>query len=219
MINPKDQDLVEAYLMSTDLESAGLGFEFAYQSQATGMLDAILAPMEQLIKRSGDTRVDQLWITWCDQVGITDQTAKTMHDLFDGAKEPSLIFPTIEKPDPYIHMQRNPAGEIVRVMHKREGDNMPAVGENDCGLFGLSHSTYFKLLRRFSDFLDAPSSVDNSNQGLTIGASTQERNFLPFISWMRGKGTVSTYRAVDDMESIGINTIADAQVLAAKLVS
>ena len=81
----------------------------------------------------GDKLCQQIWITWCDQVGIQDITAQTMRHLFSQNADPCLILPTIEKPNPYIHMQRNAKGEIVQVLQKREGDRMPSVGENDCG--------------------------------------------------------------------------------------
>ena len=208
VINPKDRKVVEDYLVAS-----GHGFELAYQTRATGMLDAILSPMEALKNRRDGEKPEQVWISWCDQVGITEQTAKTMHELFASTENPCLIFPTIEKPEPYIHFQRNEQGEIVRVLHRREGDEMPAVGENDCGLFGLSHRAYFDLLPQFSDFLEEASSREVGDANSALGANTKERNFLPFISWLRDKGRVSTYAARNIGESIGINTVADAKML------
>ena len=207
VINPSDEGEVVPYL-----EQSGYSYELAYQSSPTGMLDAILAPIDQL--RNRPERPEQLWISWCDQVGLSEQTAMMMQRKFVDAITPCLIFPTVDKPDPYIHMQRNKAGRIVHVMQRREGDDMPPIGENDCGFFGLSESAYFDLLPQFAASLSLNSSQDGGDADSSkIGANTKERNFLPFISWMEDKGSVTTYPAANISESIGINTIEDAAKL------
>ena len=202
VVNPSDAELVKQYLAPMDYS-----YELAFQASPTGMLDAILAPMDNL----DANEIDHVWITWCDQVGITSSTAATLHQLLDdnrvGEPEPNMIFPTFEKSQPYIHMQRNEHGEIIRVLQRREGDEMPAIGENDCGLFAMNRAAYFELLPQFSD-----SGIEEVN---AQGSATRERNFLPFIAWVFGKARVMTFAAADESESIGINTLADAQALTA----
>src|SRR4029453_2614665 len=90
-----------------------------------------------------------------------------------------LIMPTVTKADPYIHFARDGAGRISRVLHRREGDGMPEIGESDMGLFALSAEACFHLLPQFA------------NQGVT-GAGTGERNFLPFIPWLAQRRQVIT---------------------------
>ena len=48
-------------------------------------------------------------------------------------------------------MQRDSNGVINKVLHRREGDVMPALGENDCGLFGLNATAYFEELTNYSN--------------------------------------------------------------------
>ena len=111
-----------------------------------------------------------------------------------------MAFPTIKKEDPYIHFARDEEGTIVQVLQKREHDVMPEIGENDCGLFGLTASTYFSLLPQY----------EKSLESAQVGSATQERNFLPFISWLHNRGKVVTFEAASEAEAVGINTVEDA---------
>ena len=101
------------------------------QEQPTGMLDAIL-----LARAAVETgRPRRVWITWCDQVAIHPRTVARLAEADGG--DPLVALPTCTGPDPYVHLARDPSGRIVRVLHRREGDVMPAVGESDAGLFSL----------------------------------------------------------------------------------
>lgn len=200
VVNPMDAQYVEQHLATLDYS-----YELALQTEPTGMLDAILAPLDNL----DSERINQIWITWCDQVGIRQTTAETLHQLLlendQDMSGPAIIFPTVKKENPYIHMQRDEQGEIKRVLQRREGDEMPEVGENDCGLFAMNRVAYFKFLPEFSRF--------GVEEIQAQGAATKERNFLPFIAWLFGKAKVVTFAAASASESIGINTLADAQTL------
>ena len=196
VIHPDFEQQVKQYLESVDNDCL-----IDFQYQPTGMLDAIVAPMNGLKDELNANEVQQVWITWCDQVAISEQTAKTMSQLLSQTESPCMVFPTLEKKQPYIHMQRDDVGNIIKVLQQREGDKMPEVGENDCGLFALSGDAYFTLLNQFSQ-------IDQQS-----GSATQERNFLPFISWLNGKAKVTTYSAKHEVESIGINTVQDAEYI------
>jgi hypothetical protein len=110
-------------------------------------------------------------------------------------KRPSaaLVMPTARQHDPYIHLERNAQGHIVRVLHRREGDHLPPVGESDVGLFGLSRDTFLNALPEFA-----------ASAG--TGGATGERNFLPFIPWVAARREIVTFPCVDAMEAIGVNT-------------
>ena len=58
----------------------------------------------------------------------------------------SAILPTSRQAPPYIHLDRDPDGRITAIRQRREGDEMPAIGESDMGLFSLSPDAYFNLL-------------------------------------------------------------------------
>ena len=178
-----------------------LDVRYATQPQPTGMLDAILLASGA----AGEKPSDRVWITWCDQIGVHPDTIATLRRLsFEGSGTP-LIFPTSTQTSPYIHLDRNAGGLIVGVRQRREGDEMPPVGEADMGLFSLSPDAYFNLLPKFG--LEAAQSSE-----------TRERNFLPFIPWLVGRGlAVRTFPSVNELEAIGINTPDDRRRLEAYL--
>ena len=163
------------------------------QDSPTGMLDAIMCPAPAY-EESGIYAVS---ICWCDQICISSATAETLAEKLSEHNSVEMVFPTIELRDPYIHMQRDRSGVITKVLHEREGDAMPAVGENDCGLFGLTGTAYFDHLNNYAN-------------KIKLGAGTGERNFLPFIPWLARRAEVETFVAQSAMEAVGVNTREDA---------
>jgi bifunctional N-acetylglucosamine-1-phosphate-uridyltransferase/glucosamine-1-phosphate-acetyltransferase GlmU-like protein len=101
--------------------------------------------------------------------------------------------PTVTRPQPYIHLRRDARGRIDAVLHRREGDAMPDVGESDMGLFALSREAYLDLLPAYAS-------------DVSVGTATGERNFLPFIAWASARREVVTFPATDEMEAVGVNT-------------
>ncbi len=169
-----------------------LQIEYVLQESPTGMLDAILIPQER-VRRYQPTSV---WITWCDQIAVHPKTIMKLLKLSRQYSDTALIFPTVVRPNPYIHLIRNDWQEIVNILHRREGDDLPEVGESDIGLFCLSQEAYFDLLTDFSS-------------GVVRGNVTRERNFLPFIPWLYGRAKVRTFPGHNEIESVGINTVID----------
>ncbi|HSE68484.1 MAG TPA: hypothetical protein VLB12_15950, partial [Gemmatimonadales bacterium] len=194
VVSPDALAIVRSHCLAT-----GFPIELAVQDSPTGMLDAVLVPSRSPVLRS----VDQVWITWCDQIAVSRATAERLAKTLDRSPA-AFAMPTLTGTNPYIHFERDPEGRITRVLQRREGDAMPAVGESDIGLFGLTGMAYRELLPRFAE--TAP-----------VGTSTRERNFLPFIPWVAAQGLVETFPAADPMEAIGINTIEDLGRVAAFL--
>ena len=164
----------------------------AVQQRPTGMLDAILLGADAV--QSG--RSDEVWITWCDQVGVSPATIERLSSALARDPHPALALPTVTSERPYIHLGRDARGRISSVLHRREGDVMPAIGESDMGLFALTRTAYLDELPRYAA---APE----------IGRVTGERNFLPFIPWLAATHRVVTFPSVDPMEAIGVNTPDD----------
>jgi bifunctional N-acetylglucosamine-1-phosphate-uridyltransferase/glucosamine-1-phosphate-acetyltransferase GlmU-like protein len=159
------------------------------QAQPTGMLDAILLAREQVEA----WRPRRILITWCDQVAISPDTVAEVARHARESPEPSLVLPTCHKDEPYVHLHRDACGRIVRVLHRREGDQMPETGESDAGVFDLSAEAYGEWLPRYAR---APE----------IGARTGERNFVPFVAFVAERGRVVTVPCAEPEEAIGINT-------------
>ena len=91
----------------------GPALEFDVQDRPTGMLDAILIPAAAA-HRVGPRDV---WITWCDQIAVEAVTIDRLAAWADRDTAAALIFPTLWRPDPYIHYERDASGSIHRVLH------------------------------------------------------------------------------------------------------
>jgi bifunctional UDP-N-acetylglucosamine pyrophosphorylase / glucosamine-1-phosphate N-acetyltransferase len=111
--------------------------ECLVQPSPTGMLDAILLGVPVAARSAASS----IWVTWCDQVAVHPGTIRRLAAHTSGT-EAALVMPTVTRNDPYIHLERDPAGRIVRVLHRREGDPMPDAGESDMGLFAMSARAY-----------------------------------------------------------------------------
>ncbi len=186
--------------VSTSFVAGGPPITLVEQPQATGMLDAILLAREA-VEAAAPRRV---LITWCDQVAIAPATVAAIAAACRAEPEPALVMATCHKPEPYVQLQRDAAGRIVRVLHRREGDVMPAAGETDAGLFDLSAESYLDWLPQYAE---APE----------IGARTGERNFVPFVAWAAARGPVVTIACLEPEESVGINTPGELALLEAHL--
>jgi bifunctional N-acetylglucosamine-1-phosphate-uridyltransferase/glucosamine-1-phosphate-acetyltransferase GlmU-like protein len=159
------------------------------------MLDAILLGLPCAAR----SKPSSVWVTWCDQVAVHPNTVRRLAAHQSGA-DAALVMPTVRRHDPYIHLERDAAGRIVRVLHRREGDPMPEAGESDMGLFALSARAYGELLPQYARTVEP-------------GAATGERNFLPFIPWLARSEEVMTFPCEDPMEAVGINTPEDLAVV------
>lgn len=192
VVNPSAEAAVAAVCRGRPVD-----IRIARQDAPTGMLDAITAARPHVL----DAAPARVWITWCDQVAIHPQTVHALDVLSARPPEPALVFPTARQQPPYIHIRRDARGRVVDVLHRREGDLMPEVGESDMGLFSLSAETYLERLVEFQ-------------RRAGEGAATGERNFLPFIPWLTARGAdVRTFRCCDEREAIGFNTLEDLRAI------
>lgn len=186
--------------ITTYLATAAPQVHCVVQPAPTGMLPAILCARRAI----EDWRPDEVWVTWCDQIAMSTVTVDRL--AVEMAREPAaaLAFPTVSQSPPYIHFARDDRGTIVRVLQRREGDDMPPDGESDAGLFALRLDAF---LGRLVDYdRDAPA-----------GSETRERNFLPFIPWLAARALVRTFPAVSREEAVGVNTPDDVRAVEAYL--
>lgn len=197
IVHPSFSDAVRCHV-----RAMAAPVDLEVQQTPTGMLDAILLATGG-VERSQAARV---WITWCDQVAVHPETVRRLGEMSADRAAAPLILPTLQRRDPYIHLERDASGRITRVLHRREGDAMPGVGESEMGLFSLSRSAYLESLPAFAAQPD-------------VGAATGERNFLPFIPWIAARGGVATFPCVDEEESIGVNTPEELRAIEAYLAA
>ncbi len=188
VVEPTARTQVAAYL-------AGHQVQFAEQRAPTGMLDAILCGRDATLAAAPD----RIWITWCDQVGISASTVATLARLEAESPDAAVIMPTVTQTPPYIHFDQDADARIIGVRQRREGDVMPESGTSDAGLFSLSS-------RAFADWLPEYA------QGATPGAATRELNFLPFVPWVAARAPVVTFTIASE-EARGVNTPDDLAAL------
>ncbi len=186
VINPAFESVIRPHIQNSP-DAARVSC--VSQSEPTGMLDAILLglPIAAQVKPTN------VWITWCDQVAVHARTIERLAERTSSGTQSALVLPTVVQPHPYIHLQRDERGRIIRVLHRREGDEMPEIGESDMGVFALSPTTYFDRLPAYG-------------RSVEVGRATGERNFLPFIPWLARTDAIETFPAENPMEAVGINT-------------
>lgn len=194
VINPRHSDQIKRFT-----EKNGLRISFAVQEEPTGMGDAVLCAEPIVGDKAG--QCDYL-IIWGDQATVSRETVLTCllhHQHSD--KSPPLTFPTCRMEKPYIHFERDKEDRIVALRQQREGDEMPAIGESDCGVFVVRGELLFEGLREHK-------------KTVTTGKGTGEFNFLPFIIWLAKKGiVVDGLHIADVKETRGINTLEDLEFI------
>jgi len=181
------------------LSKASMPVTCLVQQQPTGMLDAILLAVPE-VQSAAPPGFDEVWVTWCDQVGIHPATIRRLAERARSRPEAALIMPSVRRRSPYIHLQRDAAGTVVAILHRREGDAMPEIGESDAGLFVLPRHSFTDLLPEYA-------------RGVVAGAATGERNFLPFIPWVHARHPVETIDVEDEMEAVGVNTPEELRLI------
>ena len=189
VVNPAFAAMVRGHVAS---QSQGLAVDCVEQPSPTGMLDAVMLGIPSARRLDPSS----IWVTWCDQIAVHPKTIARLADLTSSREHAAVVMPTVTQRPPYIHLERDGSGRIVRVLHRREGDVMPETGESDMGLFAMSARSYLDRLPEY-------------RRNVEIGSATGERNFLPFIPWIARSETVTTFPAESEMEAVGINTPQD----------
>jgi bifunctional UDP-N-acetylglucosamine pyrophosphorylase/glucosamine-1-phosphate N-acetyltransferase len=161
----------------------------AIQPSPKGMGDAVSRGLAMV-------RTRNVAVVWGDQFALKPSSLDFSMRLLEGSGA-EAVCPTVIRNNPYIHLQRDAADHVVRILQKREGDPMPTEGESDSGVFFFAA----EALRRQ---LNGPQPED-------VGATTNEWNFLPVLSRM--DTSLITARIMSEQESVGVNTKEDAAYL------
>jgi bifunctional N-acetylglucosamine-1-phosphate-uridyltransferase/glucosamine-1-phosphate-acetyltransferase GlmU-like protein len=170
----------------------------AIQPAPTGMADAVAHGLAEV-------RTQNTIVVWGDQFALKPASLEFAMRLLEGDPKLLAVCPTLLRPNPYIHFERDPAQVIVRVLQKREGDTLPELGESDAGVFFFSAEP---LRLYLAELLLNPAAM---------GAATKEINFLPIFSLMDSQqGQLLTARIMTEVESVGINSRKDAEYLEAQ---
>lgn len=170
-------------------------YEIVIQEVPRGMGDAVERALPAV-------RTPHLVIVWGDQVALRRQSVEACLRLHEGPMNASVTIPTVFRPNPYIHFDRDADGRICGLRQAREGDRMPEEGESDTGFFCFETQTLRRLLAGLHD------------QPGNEGHSTGEFNFLPVIPFAARQGLEILSPALMTLaETVGINSAADVQAV------
>ena len=176
-------------------ERLGLDVQLAIQPEPVGMADAVYSAR----RCEATERADSFLVVWGDQVTLRASTVERLMAAHTASRA-DISLPTRIIRDPYIHFERNRTGRLTRVLQRREGDPMPTLGENDCGVFLVRNRNCFS---RLESFLQAPGER---------GAHTGEVSFLPFLVSSPHVSRVCCLRGIDPRETLGVNTPTEAEL-------
>ncbi len=173
-------------------------YRIALQHAPNGMADAIDQARDLVA-------TPHVLVTWGDQITLRPETVARCMRAHEHRPGALLTLPTLVRPEPYIHFQRDADDRLVAVLQAREGEIDQPVGESDAGLFLFATSTLFSLLRE-------------ARQNFAPGRATREFNLLPLLPLFElGPGSVMSLRILDDEETLGVNTRAEGDRAAAIL--
>lgn len=173
----------------------GARARIALQPSPLGMGDAVACGLPEV-------HTPLVTVIWGDQFGVKPSSLDFGTRLTQGPAQPLAVCPTLLRPRPYIHFERDAAGAVTKVLQQREGDALPLEGESDSGVFFFRTEP---LRHQLDSLRDDPSAR---------GATTREFNFLPvFPAFDRTPGGLITARIMSEAESVGVNSRADAQYL------
>lgn len=166
------------------------------QDTPTGMADAIFGATDYW------ESYDAILVVWGDQVNVSATTVGRVideHRNTTTAGRPGITLPLVPMADPYVEYEL--AGDrLERVRMSREGEECRPGGLSDVGVFCLSTAGLRDAWRHYLS--DA-----------VIGASTGERNLLPFLVYLSQtqRWPVTVVPVTDPTETRGINTPEDLE--------
>ena len=157
----------------------------------TGMGDAIFCAADLIMQH------ENLLITWCDQIGISEKTIENSIQVQRSAGvNQNLTIPLLSKETGYIHLEII-ENRIRKVLQAREGDRVPNPSNSDVGLFIVSGG--HALLSAWSD----------GGRSFSKGSLSDEYNFLPFLHFLSENGWNLEHLQAQPVDGIGINSQDD----------
>ena len=170
-------------------------FGIAIQEDPKGMAHAVWQARDMI-------NTPHTVVVWGDQICLRDETISSTLAYHQSDSANVLTFPTVIKRDPYIHFLRDDTGKILKVLQKRENEINKEVGENDCGFFTFSTKSLFSVLK------------DELKSTASLGAQSNEMNLLQlFPKFEIGINQVNTLRIAHEDETMGVNTLEEAQTV------
>ncbi len=187
ILSPSGLSQFEAVLSADDRRAVSTGV----QESPVGMGDAVFCGFPVW------KDADHILVLWSDQVHVSFSTLQQSIEAHLAEREFSLTMPLVSLEQPYVEYRFDEQGGLLCVLQSREGDLCAPGGLGDVGTFLLSTRGLAEQWDRYCK--DTPP-----------GASTGERNFLPFLVFLSRQGwKVNQVPVADPNEARGINTQED----------
>lgn len=184
VISPKDEPHFREWLIG---RADAAKISFAFQPVPLGTVDALLCSESK-------ANTPNTVVVWGDHYSIQRKTVQLSLQVHEAVTNSSLTFPTCERKNPYIAVQRDAKGKIIGVEQAREKSMPIEFGENDCGMFAFNSKHLFEVLHRAK------------RDGALAGKFTNELNLLTLLPLFESRGRVNTLRIADISETMGVNT-------------
>lgn len=193
VLSPAGAPVVEPHLK----KRLGKRYRVAIQPEPKGMADAIYQAVP-------DLATPHTLVIWGDQVAIRPTTIEALLRLHQHTPTSTLTLPIVERSEPYVHYHADKQGWFTKVLERREGAAMPAVGQSDTGLFALDTALLQEIFAR------------ELAKGITLSQGTKEWNFLPLLpQFERGGTSVNALLLDTPEETVGVNDARDVAILEA----
>jgi bifunctional N-acetylglucosamine-1-phosphate-uridyltransferase/glucosamine-1-phosphate-acetyltransferase GlmU-like protein len=155
------------------------------QKKPLGMGDAVNIGLQKVKTKNTAT-------IWADQIYLKKETITKTLNYFDKSKS-LFTFPVFLKKNPYTIVVRDKSKNFVEIIQSKEINYKIKVGESDCGFFIFKTSPIRKLIKKLI------------NKKTIMTKKSNEIDFLSSFKFIKKLGKVTTIKAKNERDTIGIN--------------
>ena len=129
---------------------------------------------------------------WADQIYLARKTITKTLNFFTKSKS-LLTFPVFFKKEPYTKIIRDKSKNFKDIIQSKEVDYEIATGESDCGFFVFKTSKVRELMKKLI------------RKKTILSKKSNEIDFLSSFKFIKKLGKVTTVKAKNKKDTIGIN--------------
>ena len=133
---------------------------------------------------------------WADQIYIDNETIKNTL-IFYKKTNSLLTFPVFFKKNPYTKILRDRSKKFIDIIQSKEVKYVIKSGESDCGFFVFKTSKIRNLIKNLI------------NKKMIMTKKSNEIDFLSSFKFIKKIGKITTIKAKNNKDTIGINSKKD----------
>ena len=159
------------------------------QKKPRGMGDAVNIGLQKVKTKNTAT-------IWADQIYIDNETIKNTL-IFYKKTNSLLTFPVFFKKNPYTKILRDRSKKFIDIIQSKEIKYDIKSGESDCGFFVFKTSKIRNLIKNLI------------NKKMIMTKKSNEIDFLSSFKFIKKIGKITTIKAKNNKDTIGINSKKD----------